>query len=751
MFGESNTANYGPAGGVEVEGNAPEGTGQEGAPEGDGGGAPEGGGTGDGEKRGGRIYRHKYATDGFVENDLLAKKQQDMDPRQYLLFGNTDTSLPPAGLPIGQAVGKKAVVDTAKGVLDASKLTQEALEGRLPPDYFQSDEGIGRALGAAGMGMAGGLAGAPARAGETVLGSGPVRKAMDIVNQPAYERQLSPLGFYSHGAETAANLPQVKGTPQQYRAMLERGGVKPVELEGFEEAFAGRPSVTREEIAAHFKERMPQIEETVLGIDAKPPITEERYRELARTWEQRQLTPEEMQEFKSYERYVNGERPAGSPEFSPTKFSQYTLPGGENYREVLLRLGEKENPKADAIYKQMAPYYTIPNGTMTPEFKALKAEYNSLTAKSDFKDPHWPDDTNVIAHLRFSDRVGPNGEKILHMEEAQSGWGQQGRKEGFRSPKGLDPDLDVWANSASKISSEEYDNLIDRLRKRYNVADANEENNIYANAIDQQTSGIPHAPYVTNTQAWTDLALKRALREAAEGGYDKLVWTPGAEQAKRYDLSKQVGKIYYDPELAGGTLAAEGLRPGQTILDKPNIKPENIADYIGKEAAEKLLSQPRDPNGMHILEGNGLSMGGEGMKGYYDKIVPNQLSKLVKKLDPEAKIGRETFGVGKYEVVQPNGTVMYAYPDRAYAHRMAERWDGTVRQNQMELPSLTITPKMREAIMKGLPAHKRGGKVNLNDTFVSKALRVSSKFGSDAAKRSVQQAKRHGGRTGNPS
>lgn len=40
-------------------------------------------------------------------------------------------------------------------------------------------------------------------------------------------------------------------------------------------------------------------------------------------------------------------------------------------------------------------------------------------------------------------------------------------------------------------------------------------------------TSVPSGPYVTKTQDWTDLGLKRALKEAAEGGYDRLTWTPG--------------------------------------------------------------------------------------------------------------------------------------------------------------------------------------------------------------------------------
>jgi len=842
MFGEDNTANYGPAGGVEVEGNAPEGTGQEGAPEGDGGGAPEGGGTGDGEKRGGRIYRHKYATDGFVENDLLAKKQQDMDPRQYLLFGNTDTSLPPAGLPIGQAVGTKAVVDTAKGVLDASKLTQQAMEGELPSNYFQSDEGIGRALSAAGMGMVGGIGGVPVRAGEAVLGSGPVRQALEIAKQP---RELSPLGFYSHGAEMALGLPQAKGTPEQMSALLQKYGVKPEEMfttgfadesataalrqkvaaefepkieaaraamEGLEpgtkefekaerqfknisstmrseidralvlgEDWAARPSVTREEIAAHFKERMPQIEESVSGTPRPEQIKALRD-EYARAEYGEDFSGLASEYKRRIDDLIMDRR-------STTKFQQYTLPGGENYREVRLKLPEN-SAKIDNIYEQMSPFYSIPNGTSSSEFQALKAQlYDAQT--SGFTSPHW-DDPNVLAHLRMADRTGPNGEKILHVEEIQSDWGQKGKKEGFKNPqvearqaeienalnqlrqekidsgmalerkfkedtqefnaeykrmmkpaedallssKGSTSDIKAY-NAASDQVMGQIGHLLAPHEKARDVAQFAIQKEFSAKMapLQQEYSALPKvgstspAPYVTNTTAWTDLALKRALKEAAEGGYDKLVWTPGAEQAKRYSLINHVDSLTLDRSSRGFLLT--GNRDGAPIVDKRLSSPQELEALVGKETAEKLLSNlEAAPNKGGVktthLSGTDLELGGEGMKGYYDKIIPNQFRKLVKKLDPNVKVGPTDV------MLPPKGGIGHNNPP-------------------LEAPGITITPKMREAIMKGLPAHKRGGKVNSNDTFVNHALRVSSKFGSDAAKRSVQQAKRHGGRTVNPS
>jgi len=590
------------------------------------------------------------------------------------------------------------------------------------------------------------------KAGEMSL-----EQAMNIAKSiPA--RELSPLGFYSHGAETAAGFQQAKGTPEQYAAMLQKAGVKPAELEGFGEAFASRPSVTREEIAAHFKERMPQIEETVLGTPKFKDVNEMQTAHDAAL--ERGDTAAANRITQDWEAQFQGN----------TKFSQYTLPGGENYREVLLKYGETPEAKMERAKSYVRPDIWE---RMTDE---QRQQYLSAPDKGLFKSQHW-DDPNVLAHLRMADRTGPNGEKILHVEEIQSDWGQKGKKEGFQGkppsekdieakfvppnvPEGHDPTNypGYWESYDRRTGS-----FISRHRGGMNEQDVLSE---AAKTADLGNRGlIPTAPYVTNTQAWTDLALKRALREAAEGGYDKLVWTPGAEQAKRYDLSKQVRKISYDKNtnslMAWGHDQSDKVSPAIS-----NFIPEKeIPNYVGKEAAEKLLkSEPI--SGVHTLAGDDLSIGGEGMKGYYDKIVPNQLSKLVKKLDPEAKIDthnlvtkrgekladeaalnennqlieREHFWdedqghyVYGYRVTTPEGQELGFFEDLPDAHNALAQALGSAKgpDTILKVPSLTITPKMREAIMKGQTAYARGGTIP---------------FGPEAAQRAVQIAKQQAGR-----
>jgi len=94
----------------------------------------------------------------------------------------------------------------------------------------------------------------------------------------------------------------------------------------------------------------------------------------------------------------------GNPE--DTSWGQYTLDGGDNYQEIRLSL------PGDQRFKESI---------------------------------HFPDDINNIFHIRTKDREGPNGEKILYVEELQSDWAQQGRKKGFADPKRIEA-----ANEAAK-------------------------------------------------------------------------------------------------------------------------------------------------------------------------------------------------------------------------------------------------------------------------------------------------------------
>jgi hypothetical protein len=150
------------------------------------------------------------------------------------------------------------------------------------------------------------------------------------------------------------------------------------------------------------------------------------------------------------------------------------------------------------------------------------------------------------------------------------------------------------------------------------------------------------------------------------------------------------------------------------------MTPKQLEDTFGREVAEKIVKgEGKKVVGGPELELSGLDLqtGGEGMKGYYDKIVPTQLSKLLKKLDPEAKIEMGRLPVSDRNKSAPDiARELGMTIDQINALPDAEKRAliGSVR-NTISAPSITITPKMRESIKRGLPTYAEGGAVDDDD------------------------------------
>jgi hypothetical protein len=459
------------------------------------------------------------------------------------------------------------------------------------------------------------------------------------------------MGFYSAAAEAASKFPQKAPIDQIVNKIKGQPNVKKEELDNanLADAFAGQRSVDPKEVARHLQANVPQINETVYGgspaVKYEPKALLERPKGFENTDDVYEVGPQGKPPHliavngnnfdvwgpsgyhNSFDSFNNAVEYANQSihGVEPTQYHDYTIPGGENYREVVM----------------------------------------SLPGDQKYKSSHWQGIDNPLAHLRMSDR--DNG-KTLHLEELQSDWGQEGRKGGFG-----------------------------------------------------EESGIPAAPYVTDTNQWVDLGLKRALMEAAKGGYDKIVVTPGEAQADRYDLSKRIKKIVYDPDDKTLSYMEHGIFGYETMEDIPgDVEPHEIEKHIGKEAASKLLAtEPHKLSGNHILEGEDLKVGDEKMKAFYDKFVPQRLSKLISQHDPSAKIERHSYPLS-YDV----GTGQQDDID----------WEGRPVEEMVEKKVsghvLHITPKLRETILKGLPAFRSGGDVGYDrgGSIIRRALDVVSRL-----------------------
>ncbi len=397
-----------------------------------------------------------------------------------------------------------------------------------------------------------------------------------------------------------------------------------------------------------------------------------------------------------------------------TKYSQYTVPGGKNYREILFTLpvedGTPESEVRELEIKDAAAGERKQNAEMatrsvrddlesafkkarikTDEFNRVRRQVGwavneikseearegvlsdlreglgkkaaSIAAldryitamkeqksafdewskirerfrqidKADsgkkYRSSHWTE-ANIVAFVRVSDRIDADGKRVLLADEIQSDWHQEGRKKGYKKTQAeLDQRiLELQAERQRLDPATDGELSADQLLQR--VMGMDEATSLRLKEIDDEIeatrrsgiAGVPDAPF---KKTWHEFALKKLIRMAAEGGYDKIAWSGGQIQTDRYDLSKKISKVMYETEI--NKLYAID-HDGNQIINK-KLMPEEVEREIGKDLAQKLLAQPED-DGLKSLEGDAVKVPSPGMMGFYDKIIPDYMRKFGKK------------------------------------------------------------------------------------------------------------------------
>jgi hypothetical protein len=233
-----------------------------------------------------------------------------------------------------------------------------------------------------------------------------------------------------------------------------------------------------------------------------------------------------------------------------TRWEEYTLDGGENYREILFKL-------PGSVYD------------------------------NDAMQSHWGYSTSgILAHARVQDFDTANG-KMLFVEEIQSDWHNAGHKKGYGrsedvmraaqqradelknkkwlqrgalkreieavlAASGTDSPASVastvvnnpeWADSL--IAQGAFDPDLAKRVQEYHELRAEEDaawREVYA-----EENKAPDAPF---KDTYHEFVLKRLLRMAAEGGYSSLGWTTGKLQEERWSSNYAEGyRIEYDQDI----------------------------------------------------------------------------------------------------------------------------------------------------------------------------------------------------------
>jgi hypothetical protein len=379
------------------------------------------------------------------------------------------------------------------------------------------------------------------------------------------------------------------------------------------------------------------------------------------------------------------------------KFGSYQLPGGENYRELLLTMPDKGTTRqAEEFARQMYEKYGTPTfrNLMTPDELANLDALNNTVQQ--YSSPHFPQ-KNILAHLRVNDRVDADGKKMLLIEEVQSDWHQAGREKGYA--KNVKDELNALKKRLSDFG-EQRDPVTNQMINEQEWFDLMKERD----ELIKQSMGVPDAPF---KDTWYQLALKRAIQHAAENGYDRIGLTTGSQQAARFDLSKQVDNLLYTKN-ADGTYRVSAQVQGRGQMIGEAIPEGKLSDYVGKEVAEKMskgagkqtevagkydpVSMTSTKQYMTELSGGDLKIGGEGMKKYYDEIYPKFLDKYGKKWN--ARVGETKIRTQSDKQVQE---------DLDLLEQLGEDRSKFSDSGMARVRYLDITPEMKAGVSKGQP------------------------------------------------
>ena len=354
--------------------------------------------------------------------------------------------------------------------------------------------------------------------------------------------------FYSHMGKVVDGIKNEKVGANGVIPYLKGKGVKDEEIKwsGIAEWLEGKKSVTKAELQEFVAGSQLEIVEQISGAepfdivkDGEDYIVKDRDGNILNTWKYH--APPAMasdlvdgtwesaegeyaasvQEIESFAREALGDN---------SRWSQYKLDGGSNYRELV---------------------FQMPN-----------SDYSNRAMRG-----HWGQDAEgILVHARIQD-FDVNGKKMLFVEELQSDWHNEGREKGYTTKEYEDAVeyRDKLYNEYKKLDlayhkyvrSNEFMTDPEDVRKKKhtwlrNKAEAAYEKYLKAktavDSLKQEGAGdTPDAPF---RSTYHEYVMKRLLRMAVEEGYDSIGWTPSDIQSKRwsYDYEKAY-KIEYDQEI----------------------------------------------------------------------------------------------------------------------------------------------------------------------------------------------------------
>lgn len=456
----------------------------------------------------------------------------------------------------------------------------------------------------------------PTKAGPAVEHASPYDDLPDEVAEKARRDARGPnFGerLYSRTGRAINAAPFEKGTAEQWKAHLSKN------VSGSEREWTGLDDLleqkkgqvlTRQQVADTYNKNRIRIKETVLGGDApqNEPARFDRgdlklpggrnYREIILSHDRPQPTDADVLEEALAQAKKNGNRAAiNGLQHVTDRLAEIRADGGDyDVRDLI-----KEAAAGDAL----SPREAAAAGSVFNE--AQTALHPDRYTSS-----HWGGIDNPLAHVRLTDRTLPSGEQATVIEEIQSDWHQAGHRYGY---KGVESPKEKAARAAYDAADQEYAAAgarMDAARDRLNSA--------HPGRLQTYLKAVRSDPDYLAAKADSDAAL--AKRDAAEkeipSSGDSSSRVPNAPLKKTEEWQALGLKRAIDEAVRAGHdrvvwitgeqsadrydlsrqvdqlqyVPESGLllaRQGGSLVHQGNYDPKALPDVVGKDVADRLL------------------------------------------------------------------------------------------------------------------------------------------------------------------
>jgi len=272
------------------------------------------------------------------------------------------------------------------------------------------------------------------------------RVAKEVV-APQVTAPVSNIGFYSAAEQASQNLARQSGTGEAFlNDLMKVPDVKKEELAwtGLDDFLRGKQNVTKQEVQDFIAANKVDVQEVQLGGVLSPELQVTRdalnnkYKALVDNiadaksqFEEGKISYAELRNTVSTNKVqteaLDSQINEINKTIAPTQHSRWQLPGGENYREILLTLPKQwEKPRAtqtaneariQALRQEM--HGTSGTDEIRNEISKLRIENAALQKQINdapiYKSGHF-NEPNILAHMRVNDRIDAEGKKMLLIE-----------------------------------------------------------------------------------------------------------------------------------------------------------------------------------------------------------------------------------------------------------------------------------------------------------------------------------------------